>query len=241
MYGIVGYPLTHSFSPAYFNKKFETLGLEESYELFPIETIEDFKDILKANPELKGVNVTIPYKQTVIDFLDHIDATALAVGAVNCIKIEQGKTKGFNTDVTGFTDTLKPLLQPHHTAALILGTGGAAKAVAYALQQLGITYNLVSRNKRNGCLTYDGLDESIFQQHQLIINTTPAGMFPLTGNFPAIPYQFLNKAHLLYDLIYNPRETLFLQKGKAYGADTKNGYDMLIAQAEASWNIWTKG
>jgi shikimate dehydrogenase len=238
MYGIIGYPLSQTFSPDYFNAKFERLGLKDSYHKFPLATIDELKAVLQSHPELKGLNVTIPYKEAVIPFLDELHDTAQEIGAVNTVKIRDGKLKGYNTDVTGFRDSLQPLLQPQHRQALILGTGGASKAVAYALQQLHVAYRFVSRTPAAGEFSYAMLDRKTIEEHLLIVNTTPLGMTPDMDNAPAIPYEYLGPSHLLYDLIYNPAETLFLQRGKVQGAAIKNGYDMLIGQAEAAWNIW---
>lgn len=239
MYGLIGYPLSHSFSPRFFEEKFKRENMNETYRLFPIEHIEQIKDILESNPDLVGLNVTIPYKETVIPLLDTVDADAKKIGAVNCIKIENGKLKGFNTDWIGFSETLKPLLQEHHKHALILGTGGASKAVAYALSQLGISFQFVSRRKtEDEFLHYEDLNTHIMNQNLIIINTTPLGMMPQVDTSPDIPYTLLSNQHVLYDLVYNPAETLFLSKGKQQGAGIKNGYDMLVAQAEVSWNLW---
>lgn len=240
MYGIIGYPLLHTFSPGYFNAKFEHLGLEESYHKFPLTDIGGLKGLLLAHPELKGLNVTIPYKEAVLSFLDELNETAKAVGAVNTIRIRNGRLEGYNTDVIGFRDSLQPLIQPQHRQALILGTGGAAKAVAYALQQLNLTYHFVSRTPAAGQLAYAALDRDKMTEHLLIINTTPLGMAPDNGTCPDIPYEWLEPEHLLYDLVYHPEETLFLKKGKAKGAMIKNGYEMLIKQAEAAWKIWNE-
>lgn len=237
MYGIIGYPLTQSFSPAYFKEKFRQLGLTEVYRTFPLESIEALPGILQL-PGLHGFNVTMPYKQAIIPYLDELDETAAAIGAVNTVRIRNGKLKGFNTDTLGFTETLKPLLQAHHRNALVLGTGGAARAVLYSLRQLGISYIRVSRTPAAGDLTYAGLDAAVMAVHHLVINTTPLGMVPDTGRYPHIPYDMLTSRHLAYDLIYKPAETLFLKKAAAQGAGVKNGYDMLIGQAEAAWHIW---
>jgi len=238
MYGIIGYPLLQTFSPGYFNHKFEQLGLPLTYSKFPLVHISELKALLAKEPRLLGLNVTIPHKEAVIPLLDELDDTAGAIGAVNTIRISKGRLKGFNTDATGFTQSLKPLLQPWHTHALVLGTGGASKAVTYSLQQLGIAFTLVSRSAAPGQLTYGAVDKAMMERHLLIINTTPLGMAPDTGHCPGIPYAHIGGQHLLYDLIYNPAETLFLEKGKAQGAQIKNGYEMLIAQAEAAWAIW---
>ncbi|MFN4246467.1 MAG: shikimate dehydrogenase [Flavipsychrobacter sp.] len=236
LYGLIGYPLSHSFSPAYFNNKFATENIDGRYDAYAIPSVEDLKTLLQEHPQLKGLNVTIPYKEQVLPLLNEIDAAAREIGAVNCIKIEVGKLIGYNTDHIGFVESLKPLLQPQHTHALILGTGGAAKAVMYALKQLGIKHKTVSRI--GGDMQYADVDEEIMDKYRLIINTTPLGMYPAINTAPEIPYQFIDSSHLLYDLVYNPEETLFLKKGKQKGATIKNGYEMLILQAEASWQIW---
>lgn len=240
MYGIIGYPLLQTFSPDYFNTKFERLGLQECYHKLPLAAIGELEDVLRTHPELKGLNVTIPYKEAVIPFLHELHDTAREIGAVNTIRITNGKLKGYNTDVIGFRDSLQPLLQPQHKQALILGTGGAAKAVAYALTQLNISYRFVSRIPAAGALSYTLLGPDTIAEYLLIINTTPLGMTPDINSAPAIPYQYLTSSHLLYDLIYSPAETLFLLKGKESGATIKNGYDMLIGQAEAAWKIWNE-
>lgn len=238
MYGIIGYPLLTTFSPGYFQEKFRQSGVGETYEKFPLMQIEDFKNILQSHPALKGLNVTIPYKQAVIPFLDALDDTAKQVGAVNTIKIIDRKLIGYNTDTIGFYNSLKPLLEKHHNKALILGTGGASKAVAYALQQLNIPYQFVSRKKDKAQLSYTDLTKDIVRSYKLIINTTPLGMKPFEGMLPEIPYDVVGGQHLLFDLIYSPPETPFLAQGKANGAAIKNGYEMLIGQAEAAWTIW---
>ncbi len=236
-YGLIGYPLTHSFSPEWFSEKFAAEGIDAVYKAYPLENIESLNDLL-ANYPLKGLNVTIPYKKDVVEFLDHISPAVEKIGAVNCIDIRNGKRYGYNTDVIGFERSLTPLLQPQHTKALILGTGGAAQAVKYVLEELGIKHQSISRNKSEDTLTYEDITEEIIAQHPLIINTTPLGMLPDTDVAPAIPYQALTEKHLLYDLIYNPAETKFLHLGKSHGATIKNGHEMLILQAEASWEIW---
>jgi shikimate dehydrogenase len=241
VFGLIGYPLTHSFSKKYFTEKFEKLGLEGySYELFPLEKIEDLPQLIADNPNLVGFNVTIPYKETVMPFLSELDETAKVVGAVNTIAIADGKLTGYNTDVVGFSQSLKPLLHPHHERALILGTGGAAKAVAHVLKGLGIQYYFVSREKKNlpNCLTYSELNEGVFNACKLIVNTTPVGMYPNVEEAPALPYQFFTPQHLAYDLIYNPTETRFMQLAAQQGAHTVNGLNMLYSQAEAAWKIW---
>ena len=244
LFGLIGYPLKHSFSEKYFNDKFRKERITDcSYKLFPLAEINQLPDIIKENPSICGLNVTIPYKESVIPYLDESDEQAKTVGAVNCIKIikqnEKNKLIGFNTDIIGFEDSLKPVLKTWHRQAIILGTGGGAKAVAYVLRKLGISFKYVSRNPGNSdTIGYPEINKQIIQDHLLIINTTPLGMFPNTGAFPQIPYGQLGRRHLLFDLIYNPELTLFLQKGKKQGATIKNGLEMLHIQAEKSWEIW---
>ncbi|TAM96575.1 MAG: shikimate dehydrogenase [Chitinophagaceae bacterium] len=237
-FGLIGFPLSHSFSKKYFSEKFQKEHITDcDYENFPLASIELFPELLKKEkPE--GLNVTIPYKESVISYLDYLDPAAEKIAAVNCIHFKNGKSTGFNTDIIGFERSLKPLLRPQHHHALILGTGGASKAIGYVLSKLNISFHYVSRHKKPDRFTYGDLNEEIIQQHTLIINTTPLGTSPDVNLCPDIPYQFLRKEHLLYDLIYNPPETLFLQRGKERGAAIKNGYEMLLIQAEASWEIW---
>jgi shikimate dehydrogenase len=237
-YGIIGYPLTHSFSPAYFAEKFANLGIDAAYERYEIKDINELPAVISAHPLLKGLNVTIPYKKQVMPLLHEIDADALAVGAVNCIAINNGKLKGYNTDVIGFRQSLEPLLQPYHKQALILGTGGSSNAVAHALEQLDIAYVKVSRQNKEHTLNYDEVTAEMVSQCKLIINTTPLGMHPAIDNAPTIAYDQLTPYHLLFDLVYNPAETKFMALGKEHGAVTQNGLEMLHLQAEASWNIW---
>lgn len=236
-FGLIGFPLEHSFSPQYFNEKFEAEQLDCHYRAFPIEQIESLPSFLHQFPKLQGLNVTIPYKTAVIPFLDAISATAQSINAVNCIKIQDKKLIGFNTDYYGFTESLKPLLDEHINTALVLGTGGAAQAVLFALGQLDIATHTVSSSGK-GDLAYEDLNAEIMQSHQLIINTTPLGMFPHLNDYPPIPYHLLNEKHLLFDLIYNPAETLFLKKGAEQHARSANGADMLQLQADKSWEIW---
>lgn len=238
LYGLIGYPLTHSFSPGYFNKKFQEGGIDAVYKAFELKSINELPRLLNTYSQLKGLNVTIPYKQEVIPYLNSLDEAAEEIGAVNCIAFEQGSLKGYNTDILGFELSLNPLLQPHHNRALVLGTGGSSKAVKYVLRKLGIPYLSVSRNKDEDTITYDELNEELINKHTLIINTTPLGMHPHVDDYPPIPYQFITNQHLLYDLIYNPQETKFLSLGKARGAAVKNGLEMLHLQAEESWRIW---
>ena len=239
LFGLIGYPLSHSFSKKYFTEKFEKEKLAScKYELFPIATVTELKDLIKKNPELAGLNVTIPYKEQVLPLLDESDAIVSKIKACNCIMIFDGKLKGFNTDVTGFEQSLKEKLQPHHTNALILGGGGAAKAVEFVLRKLNIEFRYVSRKPSVHNYSYEQLTPDIIADHTLIINTTPLGMYPSVNEAPPIPYDALNGSHYLFDLVYNPDKSLFLQKGEQQGAVIKNGYEMLVIQAEESWKIW---
>lgn len=239
-YGIIGYPLGHSFSPGYFSEKFAREGIDAVYERYELQNITTLPDIIGANPELRGLNVTIPHKKSVIGLLDEADEAAQHCGAVNCIRISSGKLTGYNTDVIGCKNSLRPLLQVQHKQALILGTGGSSNAVAYTLQNLGIPFVKVSRTKAAGVLTYEDVGTEMIAQCKLIINTTPLGMHPDTNSAPNIPYEAVTRHHLLYDLIYNPEETLFLAKGRKQDAVVKNGLEMLHLQAEASWQIWNR-
>ncbi|MCB0637849.1 MAG: shikimate dehydrogenase [Lewinella sp.] len=242
LFGLIGYPLTHSFSQRYFTEKFRQLGLVGyAYENFPLATVEDFADLLTTHPDLRGINVTIPYKQQVMRFLDELDPAARAIGAVNTIDRRGGRLRGYNTDVIGFGNSLDHFLATtggEPNAALILGTGGAALGVAWVLQQRGIAYQSVSRVAGEGRLSYETLTGAEVEEADLIINTTPLGMAPHVNSYPNIPYQCLTARHRLYDLIYNPGETVFLQRGRERGAATLNGLDMLYGQAEAAWAIW---
>jgi shikimate dehydrogenase len=231
--------LSHSFSKKYFTEKFEKEARSDChYELYPISSIDELPDLLAAHPLLEGLNVTIPYKKQVLPFLDVV-AIPAGLEACNCIRIQQGKLTGYNTDSIGFEQSLQPLLQSHHQKALVLGNGGAAEAVVYVLKKLGITVDLVSRNLHHGStLTYADLAETVMRECTLIVNTTPLGMYPEVNTCPPIPYQNISNRHLLFDLVYNPAKTLFLQKGEAQGAVIKNGEEMLILQAEESWRIW---
>lgn len=240
-YGLIGYPLGHSFSKKYFSSKFEKEGLADCiFDLYPLANISDFPNLIKSQQDLLGLAVTIPYKQLIIPFLSGIDPNTRNVGAVNCIKIIKEKLIGYNTDIVGFEKSFLPLLQPYHQRALVLGTGGAAKAVQYVLQKIHLPFLQVSRkvSPGNGIISYKDLDEKIIQDHTVIINCTPVGMVPNENTYPDIPYQYITTKHLLYDLIYKPETTLFLQKGLTLGALAKNGYDMLILQAEENWRIW---
>jgi len=244
LFGLIGYPLVHSFSAKYFEKKFveEQIG-DAEYRLFPVESITKLGDLLNQYENLQGFNVTIPYKTAILPQLKHLSKVAAGVGAVNCVKVEHTQSGiglvGYNTDVYGFRESLLPLLKPCHYQALILGTGGAARAVSAALLELGIGYTMVSRSpKDKSNLRYQEVTGEVMSDNLLIINATPVGMYPETDNSPHLPYQFLTERHLLYDLIYNPHETLFLQKGLQAGAAIKNGLQMLELQAEKSWEIW---
>ena len=238
-FGLIGYPLSHSFSKKYFTQKFAEEGIHNcSYELYPIASINEFPNLLQQVKDLEGINVTIPYKEAVLPFLHKQSAAVQEIGACNCIQIKDGNLIGHNTDVTGFRQSIEPFLKAHHQHALILGTGGAAKAVAWVLNKLGISFQYVSRNKTNGALCYDELTEYLMQHVQLVINTTPLGMQPNVLDKPSLPYHCINNRFLCYDLIYNPEKTAFLQLAEAQGAVIKNGADMLLIQAEESWKIW---
>lgn len=240
-FGLIGKTLVHSFSKKYFTEKFEREDVDANYELYSMENVDSLRQFIQEH-SLCGLNVTIPYKQDVIPLLDEIDSEAQIVGAVNVIKIKREDEhlclKGFNTDVVGFRNSLKPLLKPWHTSALVLGTGGASKAVLYVLKNLGIEACCVSRQKHAGMLTYETLDADVMERNTLIVNTTPLGTFPNVETCPDIPYRLLTEKHLLFDLVYNPEQTLFMKKGLQNGASVKNGYEMLVGQAEASWSIW---
>ena len=239
-YGLIGYPLSHSFSQQYFADKFQSENISNcAYELFPIASIDELGNLLAAHPDLKGLNVTIPYKQLVLPYLTDISNLPGRLLACNCIKIEGATLTGYNTDVIGFEESFKPLLQPHHTKALVLGSGGAAAAVTYVLRKLNIEYKIVSRTGGNGeALTYDEVDASVIAEYPVIINTTPLGQYPNTQAAPALPYDAITSKHYLFDLLYNPSKTIFLQRGEEQGAAIKNGQEMLVIQAEESWRIW---
>lgn len=248
-FGLIGYPLGHSFSKSYYEEKILREGVQGiDYELYPLEHIEQFPALLRNYPTLMGVNVTIPHKIAVLDFLDQCSPEAEEIGAVNCIQIQRGDgdtpiLTGYNTDVYGFEMSLRPLLQSHHQKALVLGNGGAARAVCFVLNKLGIHWRLISRHPESGTsqLSYAQLDKELMMEHLLVINTTPLGTFPKVTDFPSIPYKFLTDKHLLYDLVYNPAETAFMTKGLEQGAAVKNGYEMLVLQAERNWEIWMEG
>lgn len=244
-YGLIGYPLKHSFSIGYFNEKFRSENIDAEYVNFEIPQINDFPEVIESNSDLCGLNVTIPYKEQVIPFLDELDPDTAKIGAVNVIKIirSKGKVKlvGYNSDIIGFTQSIHPLLLPHHKKALILGTGGASKAVFHGLKNLGIECTFVSRTRQsNDVLLYNELTPDIMETHTVIVNCTPVGMYPKADFCPDIPYELLTPNHLLYDLLYNPNVTLFMKKGEEKGAVTKNGLEMLLLQAFAAWEIWNK-
>ncbi|GHT43489.1 shikimate 5-dehydrogenase [Bacteroidia bacterium] len=244
-YGLLGYPLGHSFSKDFFNEKFESEQIDAEYVNFEIQDIKELKQILKENPDLNGLNVTLPHKMSVIPLLDEVDKDAQLIGAVNVIVFKKGsfgkiKLKGYNSDIIGFKRSIEPLLDETHRKALILGTGGSSKAIFQGLKQLGIASTFVSRSARESCIAYEDISEKIMAQYTVIVNTTPVGMYPNAEDCPAIPYDLVTPKHLLYDLLYNPDETLFMKKGKEQGATVKNGLEMLLLQAFESWELWNK-
>ena len=241
-YGLIGYPLGHSFSKNYFNEKFENENIDAQYINFEIPNIENLVEVLDLNPELKGLNVTIPYKEKVISYLDYISPEARAIGAVNVIHVShKGKDtilRGYNSDVIGFTKSIEPLLERFHKKALILGTGGASKAINYGLKSLGLETVFVSRFKRPGTIQYEDVTPDVVKEYNVIVNCTPVGMYPNVEQCPKLPYEDMDQHTLLYDLIYNPDETLFMHNGSEHGATVKNGLEMLLLQAFASWEFW---
>lgn len=241
-YGLVGYPLGHSFSMGYFNEKFKNEAINAVYENFEIPDIQDITTVIGSNPDLAGFNVTIPYKEKVMDYLDYIAPEAAEIGAVNVVKVthngERAVLKGFNSDVLGFVNSIKPLLRPLHKKALVLGTGGASKAVEYGLRKLGLETIKVSRTEKDNTITYGQVTPELLSEYKVIVNCTPCGMAPHFDECPNLPYDSIDDSFLLYDLIYNPEETLFLRKGKEKDATVKNGLEMLLLQAEEGWNIW---
>lgn len=241
-YGLIGYPLGHSFSKSYFNEKFENEGINAEYINFEIPTLDSLPEILASNPELKGLNVTIPYKEKVISYLDSISPEARAIGAVNVIRVDHKGNdtylKGFNSDVIGFTKSIEPLLERSHKKALILGTGGASKAINFGLKSLGLETVFVSRFERPGTIQYSQITPDIIQEYNVIVNCTPCGMYPHIDECPQLPYEAMTSKNILYDLLYNPDETLFMKKGAQHGATVKNGLEMLLLQAFASWEFW---
>ncbi|MES2448048.1 MAG: shikimate dehydrogenase [Bacteroidota bacterium] len=245
-FGLIGFPLSHSFSKKFFSEKFENEQIADcKYELYPIVHADEIKELIANNSSLCGLNVTIPHKVNVLPFLNEVDAAAAEIGAVNCIAINQTVEtpflKGYNTDAYGFAESLKPLLESHHKKALIFGDGGAAKAVKYVLTQLRISYLSVVRNPAPDAILYSAVTAEILKDYTLLINTTPLGMLPNLDSYPVIPYQHIGEQHLAYDLVYNPEETAFLTKVKAQGGKIKNGLEMLYLQAERSWEIWNDG
>ena len=239
-YGIIGNPLGHSFSRGFFTEKFAKEDIDAQYLNFQIPEIGKLPDILRENPELRGINVTIPYKTEVIQYLDELSDEAREIGAVNVVQIRNGHLKGFNSDIIGFTKSIQPLLKPHHRKALILGTGGASKAIRVGLTRLGLKWKYVSRSPQEGMFTYDDLTADILREYEVIVNCSPVGMFPKVDECPAIPYDYLTPDNLLYDLVYNPETTLFMKKGALQGAIVKNGLEMLHLQAIASWEFWNE-
>ena len=242
-YGLIGYPLGHSFSVSYFNEKFENENIDACYINFEIPTIDSLREVLDKNPELRGLNVTIPYKQQVIPYLDAVSPEARAIGAVNVIRITRKGNKvllkGFNSDVIGFRQSIEPLLEKCHKKALILGTGGASEAVDHGLRSLGLETVFVSRYERPDTIQYGMITPEVIQEYNVIVNCTPVGMYPHSDECPKLPYEAMNHETLLYDLLYNPDETLFMKKGAEHGATVKNGLEMLLLQAFSSWEFWT--
>ncbi len=246
-YGLIGYPLTHSFSMDFFNQKFGAEKINAEYLNFEIDDIGKLMEVISEYPELNGLNVTSPYKQVIIQYLDALDETAKSIGAVNVVKIDKsGKNQdvkliGYNTDAIGFANSIRPMLSDKMKSALVMGSGGAAKAVRYALNKLGMESHTISRRKSVSTITYEELTKSMVHKNLIVVNATPLGMYPNVDACPDFPFRFLTKDHLCYDLIYNPEETVFLKRAKQYGASCKNGLEMLLLQAFASYDIWTKG
>jgi shikimate dehydrogenase len=241
-YGLIGYPLGHSFSKNYFNEKFENEGISAKYINFEIPNIQNLPEVIDSNPELQGFNVTIPYKEKVISYLDSVSPEARAIGAVNVVKVTHKGNKvvlkGYNSDVIGFTRSIEPMLEPCHKKALILGTGGASKAIDYGLKSLGLETLFVSRFERENTIQYEKITPEIIKEYNVIVNCTPVGMYPHADECPLLPYEAMDTHTLLYDLIYNPDQTLFMRKGAEQGATVKNGLEMLLLQAFASWDFW---
>lgn len=240
-FGLIGRNISYSFSRKYFSEKFAAEGTEATYQNFDLQDISEFPEIINSHKGLKGLNVTIPYKEVIFPYLDALDDTAREIGAVNTIRVEKdGSLTGYNTDCFGFLESIKPFLKPQHKKALILGTGGASKAVEYALKELGIASVFVSRTASKNAILYTDLSEDIFKKYTVIINTTPLGTFPKVEEYPAVPTEFLGKEYLLFDLIYNPPVTRLMQLAKEQGATVLNGEKMLILQAEKAWEIWNE-
>jgi shikimate dehydrogenase len=243
LYGLIGYPLGHSFSIGYHNQRFADEGINAKYVNFEIPSIDELQEVLSYNPNLKGLNVTIPYKEKVMQYLDYISPEARAIGAVNVIKVEHDGNdiilKGYNSDVIGFTQSIEPMLEECHKKALVLGTGGASKAISYGLRSLGLETVYVSRYQKTDTIQYESITPEVVKEYNVIVNCTPLGMYPKVEECPMLPYEAMNENNILYDLIYNPDETLFMKRGKQYGAQVKNGLEMLLLQAFASWEFWT--
>ena len=240
-YGLIGYPLGHSFSRDFFTEKFRQEGIDATYENFEIKEASQLLDIVRETPHLRGLNCTIPHKQAILPLMDELSDEAREIGAVNVIKVlPDGRLRGYNSDIIGFMDSLRPLLRPHHRKALILGTGGASQAIRVGLSRLGLEWTCVSRTPREGQLTYADLTPSLMLDYTVIVNCSPVGMYPHANESPAIPYEALGPRHLLYDLVYNPQVTQFLKRGEAQGAQVKNGLEMLHLQALASWTFWNE-
>lgn len=241
-YGLIGYPLGHSFSIGFHNQRFADEGINAKYVNFEIPSLDDLPEVLSSNPELKGLNVTIPYKQKVMAFLDYISPEARAIGAVNVIRVvhkgDNITLRGYNSDVIGFKQSIEPMLESYHKKALVLGTGGASRAVAYGLKTLGLESVFVSRYERPGTIQYQSITPEVVREYNVIVNCTPLGMYPNTEECPQLPYEALDEHNILYDLIYNPDETLFMKRGAEQGANVKNGLEMLLLQAFASWEFW---
>ncbi len=239
--GLIGYPLSHSFSKKYFEDKFENENIKNySYKLFELKELEEFVDLIKNNPDIEGLNVTIPYKEKILNFVDEVDEMVKKIGAANTLKIKNGKIKAFNTDIIGFEKSFIPLLRPYHKKALILGTGGASKAVSYVLKKYSIPHLFVSREKMDSdTIRYQNINNQLLKEYKIIINTTPVGTYPNINEKPKIPYHLCGKEHFFYDLIYNPGKTRFLKEAEKKGATLSNGLNMLKLQAEEAWKIWT--
>jgi shikimate dehydrogenase len=239
LYGLIGFPLGHSFSEKYFTTKFEKEGVTDAqYKLFPIESINDLQQVIKHHPDLIGLNVTIPYKKAILKFATHLSEDVKNIGAANTLKLTSSQIIAYNTDITGFERSLVPQLQSFHKKALILGTGGASTAIQFVFKKLGIEFLLVSRTRSGDQINYEDLNEEIMNAHLIVINTTPLGTFPDEQSFPPIPYSHITQRHYCFDLVYNPIKTVFLTNAEKKGAIIKNGYDMLVIQAEESWKIW---
>jgi shikimate dehydrogenase len=242
LFGLIGYPLAQSFSKKYFDAKFEKEGLTDCrFENFPIESVDAVRKMISGNPQLEGLAVTIPHKRSVLSLLDSDAGIPKGLNACNCLRIQNGKLHGYNTDYIGFEKSFAPLLKKHHEKALVLGNGGATEAVVFVLKRLGLSFDIVSRQLHNGStMVYSNVDKEVIASHQVLINTTPLGMFPSTDQCPPIPYSSISNHHLLFDLVYNPQKTMFLRKGEEQGATIKNGEEMLVIQAEENWKIWNK-